>query len=97
MTLECWYCFKRGLMTTGPGATHVCGAISSVVPDVVHQGGQVLQAVRDVVRKQQDTHGLEGHHSQSHGQTAGIIFREGRIVCQKFPLQFAYVADTRIY
>ena len=57
----------------GLGPTHVCGAISSVVPDVVDQGGQVLQAVRDVVWKEQETHGLKGH-SQSWDQTAGNTF-----------------------
>ena len=43
----------------GLGPTHVCGAIPSMVPDVVNQGGQVLQAVRDVVWKEQETHGLK--------------------------------------
>ena len=44
-----------------------------MVPDVVDQGGQVLQAVRDVVWKEQETHGLKGH-SQSWDQTAGNTF-----------------------
>lgn len=35
------------------GSTHVCGSVSGVVPDVVHQRGEVLQAVGDVVGKQQ--------------------------------------------
>ena len=43
------------------GSTHVCGSVSGVVPDVVHQGGEVLQAVWDVVRKQQDAHRLRTH------------------------------------
>lgn len=34
------------------GSTHICGPVSGVVPDVVHHGGQVLQAVGDVVRKE---------------------------------------------
>ena len=40
------------------GSTHVCGSVSSIVPDVVYQGGEVLQTVWDVVRKEQDTHRL---------------------------------------
>lgn len=40
------------------GSTHVCGSVSSIVPDVVHQAGQVLQAVWDVVREEQDAHRL---------------------------------------
>lgn len=47
---------RRGSRTVGP--THVCGSVSSVVPDVVHQVGEVLQAVGDVVRKEQDAHCL---------------------------------------
>lgn len=40
------------------GSTHVCGSVSGVVPNVVHQVGEVLQTVWDVVRKQQDAHCL---------------------------------------
>lgn len=43
------------------GNTHVCGAIPCVVPDVIHHGGEVLQTVWDVVRKQQYTHRLQSH------------------------------------
>lgn len=43
------------------GSTHVCGSVSGVVPDVVHEGGEVLQAVWDVVRKEQDAHRLTTH------------------------------------
>lgn len=46
---------RRRRMT---GSTHVCGSVSSVVPDVVHQCGEVLQAVGDVVGKQQEAHRL---------------------------------------
>lgn len=42
----------------GVGPTHICGPVSSVVPNVIHQGGEVLQALRDVVRKEQDAHCL---------------------------------------
>lgn len=34
------------------GSTHVCGTVSGVIPDVIHEGGEVLQAVWDVVRKE---------------------------------------------
>lgn len=44
------------------GSTHVCGSVSSVVPDVVHKGGEVLQAVGDVVRKEQEAHRLRHRH-----------------------------------
>lgn len=40
------------------GSTHICGPVPSVVPNVIHQGGEVLQALRDVVRKEQDAHCL---------------------------------------
>lgn len=49
---------RRGGGSRVIGSTHICGSVSSIVPDVVHQGGQVLQAVRDVVRKEQYAHGL---------------------------------------
>lgn len=41
------------------GSTHICGSVSSIVPYVVHHGGQVLQTVRDVVWEQQNTHCLQ--------------------------------------
>lgn len=41
---------RRGSRAVGP--THICGSVSSVVPNVVHQVGEVLQTVRDVVRKE---------------------------------------------
>lgn len=40
------------------GSTHVCGSVSGVVPDVVHQVGEVLQTVGDVVGEQQYAHCL---------------------------------------
>lgn len=49
---------RRGRGSRVMGSTHVCGSVSSIVPDVVHQGGEVLQAVWDVVRKEQDAHRL---------------------------------------
>lgn len=49
----------RGRGSRVIGSTHVCGPVSGVVPDVVHQRGQVLQAVGDVVRKEQDAHRLK--------------------------------------
>lgn len=61
-----WVVMKRGQegmsgRRTGSrmvGSTHVCGSVSGVVPNVVHQVGEVLQTVRDVVREQQDAHRL---------------------------------------
>lgn len=57
---------RRGKGTRVRGSTHVCGSVSSVVPDVVHQGGEMLQAVGDVVRKEQDAHRLRTQ-TQSRG------------------------------
>lgn len=54
---------KRGPGMVGP--THVCGPVSSIVPDVVHHGGQVLQTVGDVVRKEQDAHCLKAEIKES--------------------------------
>lgn len=52
------------------GSTHVCGSVSGIVPNVVHQGGEVLQAVWDVVRKEQDAHRLR---TQSQGSNVASI------------------------
>lgn len=68
-----WVLMKRGQEAVsrrkrGPGmigSTHVCGPVSSIVPDVVHHGGQVLQTVRDVVRKEQDAHCLKAEIKES--------------------------------
>lgn len=49
---------RRGGSKVG-GSTHICGAVPGVVPDVIHQGGEMLQAVGDVVRKEQDAHRLQ--------------------------------------
>lgn len=40
-------------------STHICGTVSSIVPDIIHQGGEVLQTVWDVVWEEQNTHSLE--------------------------------------
>lgn len=61
-----WVLLKRGQEGMSRGRrwsrvvrpTHICGPVSSVVPNVIHQGGEVLQALRDVVRKEQDAHCL---------------------------------------
>lgn len=47
---------RRGSRTVRP--THICGSVSGVVPNVVHQVGEVFQTVWDVVRKEQDAHCL---------------------------------------
>lgn len=54
---------EEGVRRGGRGSrmmvsTHICGSVSSIVPDVVHQAGQVLQAVWDVVREEKDAHRL---------------------------------------
>lgn len=50
---------EEGLSRRQGGSTHVCGAVPGVVPDVVHHGGEMLQAFGDVVRKEQDAHRLQ--------------------------------------
>lgn len=56
-----WLCLPLAPKLLGPplvGRTHICWPVTSVVPNVIHQGGEVLQALRDVVRKEQDAHCL---------------------------------------
>ena len=64
---------QEGMSRRGRGSrvirsTHVCGSVSSVVPHVVHQGGKVLQAVWDIVRKEKDAHRLrrQTHRVRDH-------------------------------
>lgn len=48
------------------GSAYVSGSVSSIVPNVIHQRGEVLQALRDVVRKKKDAHCLQVHrHRES--------------------------------
>lgn len=47
-------------------STHVCGPVSSIIPNIIHQVRKVLQAVGDVMRKEQDAHCL---HTHRHTQT----------------------------
>lgn len=39
--------------------THISGLVPSIVPHVIHHGGEQVQAGRDVVRKQEDAEGLK--------------------------------------
>lgn len=52
---------RRGGGSRMIGSTHICGSVSCVVPHIIHQAREVFQAVRDVVRQQQDAHRLRTH------------------------------------
>lgn len=75
---------RRGRGSRVMGSTHVCGSVSGVVPHVVHQGGEVLQAVRDVVREEQDAHRLRTYTQSSispEGYTRkGVLFYRVRVL-----------------
>lgn len=82
------------------GSTHVCGSVSGIVPNVVHQGGEVLQAVWDVVRKEQDAHRLR---TQSQGSNVASILtsvstenktNERRHRCRLFPVLIRLTAPV---
>lgn len=47
--------------------THVCGPVSGIIPNIIHQVGEVLQAVGDVMREEQNAHCLHTD-TQKHTQ-----------------------------
>lgn len=46
--------------------THVCGPVSGIIPNIIHQVGEVLQAVGDVMREEQNAHCLHTDTQNTH-------------------------------
>lgn len=84
---------RRGWRVTGP--THVCGSVSGVVPDVVDQVRKMLQAVWDVMRKQQDAHGLKTQTGSGRSHVPAASRHWSVFVCLFLPVaMFRYRGCT---